>query len=634
MQELIQGIHRFKSDVFATNLDFYRRLADGQKPQALFITCSDSRMAPDLICQTQPGELFVLRNAGNIVPPYSPGAPSGEAATIEYAIRGLDIRNIIICGHTRCGAMQAVSDPASCDNMPRVKQWLEHAQAGAEIVCSCYQHLPFEARWKVLSQENVLVQIENLRTHPAVAAAMAAGELKLHAWMYKMETGEVFAYDPNSGQFNPLVCADGSSNSISDHAHPGNSGRRAGNLNFTAVGVFKCLPLQISRIAIRCGGDAIMAQPTQGIPVDSSRGGWRNDVLASLVVFMVALPLCIGIAQACGLPPEAGLVTGIVGGILVGFLAGSPLQVSGPAAGLIVLVIQFLDDAHKAGYAGVQAFYLLGVVILLSGAIQIVAGLLRCGQWFRAVSPAVVGGMLAGIGITIIAKQFHSMVDDDAPKRVLDGLLTIPLAVWKGFSPPPGAEANHSAAALIGVITILILVFWKAIAPKSLKLVPAAVVAVCVAVGVTELAGLSIDRVRVSGDIAAAFSPIPWLGWEAVGSGLVLKAAFTFAIIASAETLLCAVAVDSMHTGPRTKFDRELVAQGVGNMVCGAFAALPMTGVIVRSSANVEAGAKTRLSAILHGFWLLLFVAFLPGLLSRIPESRSRRSSYIPAGSW
>lgn len=212
MEKLIQGIHRFKSDVFAPNLAFYRRLADGQKPLAMFITCSDSRTVPDMICQTQPGELFVLRNAGNIVPPYTPGAPSGEAATIEFAIRGLGIRDIILCGHTRCGAMQAVGDPAATASMPRVRQWLEHARSSAEIVDSCYRHLAAEARWKVLTQENVLVQVEHLRTHPAVAAAMAAGELKLHAWVYKMETGEVFAYDPESGQFNPLVRPDGSAN--------------------------------------------------------------------------------------------------------------------------------------------------------------------------------------------------------------------------------------------------------------------------------------------------------------------------------------------------------------------------------------------------------------------------------------
>ncbi len=204
MEKLISGIHKFQADVFAPNEAFFRKLADAQFPQALFVTCSDSRMVPDLICQTDPGDLFVLRNAGNIVPPYTPGIPSGEAATIEYAIRGLGIRHIIVCGHTRCGAMQAVADPTCTANMPRVRVWLDQAQASAEIVCTCYKHLTGEARAKVLTQENVLVQLEHLRTHPAVATAMAAGELKLHAWMYKMETGEVFSFDPTSEQFLPL----------------------------------------------------------------------------------------------------------------------------------------------------------------------------------------------------------------------------------------------------------------------------------------------------------------------------------------------------------------------------------------------------------------------------------------------
>jgi carbonic anhydrase len=204
VEKLISGIHKFQADVFAANLDFFRRLIDGQNPQALFITCSDSRVVPDLICQSDPGDLFVLRNAGNIVPPYSPGSPTAEAATIEYAIRGLGIRHVVLCGHTRCGAMQAVAEPACTANMPSVRQWLGHAQSASEIVCTCYAHLSGEPRMKVLSQENVLVQLEHLRTHPAVAAALAAGELKLHAWMYKMETGEVFAYDPEVGQFAPL----------------------------------------------------------------------------------------------------------------------------------------------------------------------------------------------------------------------------------------------------------------------------------------------------------------------------------------------------------------------------------------------------------------------------------------------
>ena len=208
MEKLINGIHRFQADVFAPNRAFFRKLADGQSPQTMFITCSDSRMVPDLICQSDTGDLFVLRNAGNIVPPYAPGAPSGEAATIEYAIRGLGVRDVIICGHTRCGAMQAVAEPQCTVAMPRVRQWLEHAQASQEIVCTCYSNLTGEARAKVLVQENVLTQLEHLRTHPAVAAALASGELKLHAWVYKMETGEVFAYHPENGQFALLEIGD------------------------------------------------------------------------------------------------------------------------------------------------------------------------------------------------------------------------------------------------------------------------------------------------------------------------------------------------------------------------------------------------------------------------------------------
>ncbi len=364
------------------------------------------------------------------------------------------------------------------------------------------------------------------------------------------------------------------------------------------------------------------------------------DFLASLVVFMVALPLCIGIAQACSLPPETGIVTGIVGGIIVGFLAGSPLQVSGPAAGLIVLIIQFLDDAQKAGFAGVAAVGLLGLVIALTGLIQIGAGLCRLGQWFRAVSPAVVEGMLAGIGLTIFAKQFHKMVDDEAPKRVIDALATIPSAVWKAFNPPSGASANHSEAAIIGLLAIIVLVSWRRIAPRRLRIVPAAVIAVILAVLVNEFGrpifeglgmrigpavdnhgGIGVARVQVSSNLADALRPISWPGWEVLSLSLVWHTALAFALVASAETLLCAVAVDAKHVGPRTNFDRELVAQGAGNLICGSVGALPMTGVIVRSSANVEAGARTRLSAILHGVWLLLFVALLPGFLGRIPTA-------------
>lgn len=209
MQKLINGIHKFQCDVFKPREELFHRLVKGQNPQALVITCSDSRMVPDMICQTDPGDLFVIRNAGNLVPPYVPGSSCGEAATIEYAIRGLGIKNIIVCGHTRCGAMQAALNPEHTKDMPRVRKWLANADASAEIVTTQYQHLAGDARWTVMAQENVLVQLEHLRTHPSVAVGLANGDISLHAWIYKMETGDVFAYDPESAQFAAVVRSDG-----------------------------------------------------------------------------------------------------------------------------------------------------------------------------------------------------------------------------------------------------------------------------------------------------------------------------------------------------------------------------------------------------------------------------------------
>lgn len=209
MKKLIRGIHKFQNDVYTANEDLFRRLVGGQTPQALFITCSDSRVSPDMITQCDPGDLFVIRNAGNLVPPYSPTNVSGEGATIEYGIRGLGIKDIIICGHSRCGAMHAVMNPDTLKEMPRVRQWLANADASYEIVLTQYAHIAPEDRWQLMTQENVLVQLENLRTHPSVLAGLAAEEIRLHAWVYKMETGQVFTYDPESGQFVPLVRKDG-----------------------------------------------------------------------------------------------------------------------------------------------------------------------------------------------------------------------------------------------------------------------------------------------------------------------------------------------------------------------------------------------------------------------------------------
>jgi carbonic anhydrase len=204
MQKLVDGVHNFQSTIFPEQQGFFERLAAGQAPLALFVTCSDSRVNPNLITQTDPGDLFIHRNVGNIIPPYG-ASQGGEGATIEYAIEVLGIRDIIICGHSRCGAMAAVVGPDLRNQYPSVANWLSHADATRRILRDKYHELADDRLLSVAVQENVLVQLENLRTHPAVAAGLARGRLKLHGWVYKIETGQVFAYQPDEGQFVSLL---------------------------------------------------------------------------------------------------------------------------------------------------------------------------------------------------------------------------------------------------------------------------------------------------------------------------------------------------------------------------------------------------------------------------------------------
>lgn len=333
-----------------------------------------------------------------------------------------------------------------------------------------------------------------------------------------------------------------------------------------------------------------------------------RDFLASIVVFLVALPLCMGVALASGLPPTAGIITGIIGGMVVGFLAGSPMQVSGPAAGLTVLVWQLVQEF------GVE---MLGVVVLFAGLLQAAAGILKLGQWFRAVSPAVIHGMLAGIGVLIFASQFHVMLDGKPLGSGIDNLVGIPSALLAAVS----ARDAHLTAFGIGALTIATIFAWGSLTPKRWRIVPAPLVGVLVAIAAAALLHLEVSYVTVPDNIWSVTVLPTWDRLARIVEWPILVGAVSIAFIASAETLLCATAVDQMHSGPRTKYDRELAAQGIGNAICGALGVLPMTGVIVRSSANIEAGAETKWSAILHGVWLLLFVSVLPFTLRYIPVS-------------
>lgn len=583
MRKLIEGLLHFQANLHWERRELFEKSVQGQKPQALLITCSDSRVLLDQLMQADPGDLFVHRNAGNLVP--GPETPSSEAATIDYAVNSLGVTDIIVCGHYRCGAIKALLDADAVPNESPVNAWLTHAAKTLTAIKRDHSELQGEALWDKAVEQNVLVQMTALAKHAAVAAGVEAGRLRLHAWVLRFETSEVRAYDPCQSAFEPML------DMATVHA---------------AVPDFRtgrCLPIvpSESKPSVTASNEA---QP-------SWLDALKSDVPASLVVSMVALPLCLAIARACDVPAAVGIIAGIVGGIVVGVLAGSPLQVSGPTAGQIVILV---DVVQRQGIAA------LGVVVFLAGLIQIVAGALRLGQWFRAVSPAVILGMLAGIGVVLISQQIHLIVDDPPGRSPLANVLNVPRAIYGIFDGHDG-HAGHIPAALIGLLTLGVLIFWKRLAQGRVRKVPAVLVAMVTATAVTAAFGLPIQRV----DFDGLTSNITWLDSAPMAKLLtdawIWQIACTIAFVASAETLLCASAIDQMHRGPRTRYDRELAAQGVGNVICGVLGALPVTGVIVRSTTNVQAGARTRLSAVLHGVWLLVFVLLLPGLLRQIPTA-------------
>lgn len=322
-----------------------------------------------------------------------------------------------------------------------------------------------------------------------------------------------------------------------------------------------------------------------------------SDLPASLVVFLVALPLCMGIALASGAPIISGLIAGVVGGVVVGLFGGAPLQVSGPAAGLAVMVFGFIQQFGLATTCAAVA---------AAGLLQMLFGGLKVARAALAISPAVIHGMLAGIGILIVLGQLHIVLGGSPQSNA-----------WRNVRELPGQIADmHGPATLLGLVTIGLLVVWPMIPVKRLKAVPGPLVAVVGATAVAMLWGADVARVELPANVFSSlqFPALPQGNW-----GPFVAAVLSLALVASAESLLCAVATDKMHTGPRANLDRELFAQGMANTVSGLIGGLPITGVIVRSAANTAAGAKTRLSAFLHGVWLLLFVTLLGAIAGLVP---------------
>lgn len=359
---------------------------------------------------------------------------------------------------------------------------------------------------------------------------------------------------------------------------------------------------------------------------------WKNDVPASVVVFIVALPLCLGIGLAStnvegieGLPNLfSGIIAGIVGGVVVGFLSGSKLGVSGPAAGLMLIVIAALQT--------LGSFPAFLVAVFISGVFQVIAGYMKAGALGSYFPTSVIRGMLAAIGLTLVLKEIPHLLGydsdffgDDAFNQY-DGHNTFSEMMY-------ALEAFHPGAVIVGIISLLILIVFELPFFKNqsvFKLIPGALLAVVIGVSLNQLLPLLNPSLEITGQhlvnlpvlnsVNEIGSLLTFPDWSHLTNVNVYIIAFTLAMVGSLETLLSVEATDRLDPERhKTPTNRELKAQGVGNIISGLIGGLPITQVIVRSSANINSNAKSKLSAIVHGILLFLFVIFAPGVLNMIP---------------
>lgn len=348
----------------------------------------------------------------------------------------------------------------------------------------------------------------------------------------------------------------------------------------------------------------------------------KNDLPAGVVVFLVALPLCLGISLASGAPFFSGIISGIIGGIVIGSLSGSNLSVSGPAAGLAALVLAAI---HNIG-----EFPLFLCAVFIAGLLQVAMGLARMGGIANYFPSSVIKGMLTSIGILIIAKQIpHALGYDKDENGHLEELLPFG-DMHEIFQPLQHIDIG---VLMICLISIAIMLIWdKPFIKKRFKFVPGALVAVVISVMISEILKATNSTFLIESDhlvqVKIAKSPSEFLSFftlpnfQGFTNPKVLTTGFMIAIIATLETLLSIEAADNLDPDRRvTNTNRELIAQGIGNATAGLIGGLPVTSVIVRTSANINSGAKTKLSAIFHGLLLLLCIILIPSLLNRIPLS-------------
>ncbi|RFP65991.1 SulP family inorganic anion transporter [Hymenobacter lapidiphilus] len=369
-----------------------------------------------------------------------------------------------------------------------------------------------------------------------------------------------------------------------------------------------------------------VAAPIASDRLPSTFSSLSQDLPAGLVVFLVALPLCLGISLASGAPLLSGVIAGIVGGVVVSWLSGSALSVSGPAAGLTAIIV--------AGIATLGSFEAMLSATVLAGLLQVGLGLARAGIIGLYFPTSVIRGMLAAIGLILILKQIPHFLGVDSD--YFEDLTFTQLDGRNTFSEISNAIQNiQPGPAMVGVMALGLLLFWDKVLSKRVKvarLVPGALVVVVAAILLNEVFQGLAPGLAVGTEHLVSLPPINSLqdaaglittpDWTAFSRPETYTVAFTIAIVASLETLLSVEAVDKLDPHKRsTPTNREMMAQGAGNMLSGLLGGLPMTAVIVRSSANINAGGQTRMSAFFHGILLLVSLLFLAPLLNRIPLS-------------